>query len=115
MIIRAFRITPKPLELVKVLREEFSNQYSYKIFGLGSNKSIIVQKSALVGVQVTQSGNEIRVDGTFPSVAASFLSAIISVAGIWLIPESSPWRNLEHEVASFLNGKYHNSEEVQTA
>ena len=106
MIISTSRKTPQLEELTGILKEEFSNQYSYKIFGLGPEKSIIVQKSTMVGVQLTQRGKEIAVDGTFPSLAASFFSALISVAGIWLTPTHSYWRGFENEMAVFLRRKY---------
>ena len=113
MIIPTSRKTPQLQELSKVLTEEFSDQYSYKLFGLGSEKSIVVRKSMLVGVQITPRENEIRVDGTIPSVAISFFSALIAFAlsTLGIIRSASfipllPSRNLENEIADFLKRKY---------
>jgi len=106
MIISTSRKTPKLEDLVGILKEEFSDQYSYKIFGPGCDRSIIVRKSVLVGVQLTQRGNEIVLDSTFPSIVTSFFSALISIAGIWLTPTHSYWRGFENEMAVFLRLKY---------
>ncbi len=107
MIISTSIETPRPRELSQVLREEFSNRYSYKTFGLESEKSIIVRKSILVGVQVTPRGNEIGVDFMIPSVAVSLFAVLIHFAGIFKIPSlEESWRDLEMEIAVFLRRKY---------
>jgi len=107
MIISTSIETPRPRELSQVLREEFSNRYSYKIFGFGSEKSIIVKKSTMVGVQITPRGDEIAVDHIVPSATGSFFALILGVVGLPNIPPLvESWRSLERETGAFLRRKY---------
>lgn len=108
MIISTSRNIPQVQQLCQVLKQEFSDQYSYRVFGLGSEKSIIIEESDLVGVQLTSRGTEISIDGTFPSVEISvFYSFFFFILGLflpWHVERS--WRNLEKELAVFLKKKY---------
>ena len=76
MKILTAKIPPSTKELAEILKQEFSDHYSYKQLGLGEEKNIIVQKSTFVGVQISKSGNEIT------------------------------WRKLEKEIGVFLQHKY---------
>lgn len=105
MIISTSKKIPIPQELSQVLKEEFSDRYSYTIFGLGSEKSVIVRKSTLVGVQITPRKNETMVDGTFPSVATAFFSTLICGGGYWT-PLYYSWLDFEKEISLFLKRKY---------
>ena len=62
MIVPATRTTPKPKELIRVLKQDFSDQYSYKLFGLGPQPTVIVSKSWFTGAQITIQKDEIRVE-----------------------------------------------------
>ncbi|MDQ3394599.1 MAG: hypothetical protein M3512_10885 [Bacteroidota bacterium] len=104
---------PSNEELVETLKREFSNDYSYKLFGLGK-KSIIVRKSAFLGAQVSVQENEISIQGSPPSFGTGFLAtlamteAAIVVFPLFLFTGASPskFRKLEKEIASFLKNKY---------
>jgi len=107
-LIVKLRNIPQLLELPRILKQEFSNQYSYKILEIGPGKSILIKKSFMVGVQITQKGEEISVQGSFPSIATSiFASIIFGLLHIYLPSVfASSWMNFEHELAVFLNQKY---------
>ncbi len=79
MIVQTKEETPKVEELIQTLKKEFSHRYSYSLFGLGLDKTIMVRQSAFVGAQITIRESEIMVDGTFPSIAASCFATILSI------------------------------------
>jgi hypothetical protein len=105
---------PSALELVEVLKHEFSSHYSYKLFGLGQ-KSIIVGKSALVGAQISINKNQITIQATPPTVIGGMLASLGSTElGVFLIPLffgkgmllTSKRNQIEKELGLFLNHKY---------
>ena len=101
--------------MAEVLNQEFSDRCSYKLFGVGTEKSLIIRKSPFVGAQISNSENGITIEGFHPSVAASLLSNLfgffLGVAApaeyIWSSLFSSPWGKFEKEVGLFLRNKYH--------
>jgi hypothetical protein len=101
MIISASKNLPGPSELCRILKEAFPNRQIHLIQGLGKTKSILVRKSSLVGVQITPTDNQIRVDGSFPSVFASVLATIALWGGYWT-PLYYSWIRFEKEIARFL-------------
>ncbi len=101
---------PSAKQLAETLKQEFSGEYSYRLFGLGSERSVIVRKSTFVGVQVSKSGNEVSVQRLLmPSLSSSIFSIIdiLWTGGLLLDGVfGSPVRNLEKEVALFIKKKY---------
>lgn len=103
MIVQATRELPNLKDLLEELKNEFSDQYTIKIFGLGSQKSILVRKSAWVGVQITLHGNEIYLDGSFPNIVTSSLMTLLSQSTIAPVYK---WVELEKKISDFLKRKY---------
>ncbi len=92
--------TPLPTfnELIEVLKRQFSNHSVYT-FDSKPQKSIIVRKSALVGVQITVRDNEIIIDACCPNI---FISALIGLVST-VFP---PYHHFEMKVTDFLKNKY---------
>jgi hypothetical protein len=114
MQIATSKTLPSAQELVKVLKQEFSNQYSYKLFGLGK-KSIIIGKSTLVGAQISIRENEITIQATAPSLVGGILSAFGSTElAVFLLPVffrkglllPSQRSEFEKEIGLFFKHKY---------
>lgn len=103
MIVQATCESPNLNNLIQELKNEFSDRYTFKIFGLGSQKSILVRKSAWVGVQITVYGNEIIIDGSFPNIISSSLMTLLSLSTIAPV---SKWHELEKKITVFLKRKY---------
>ena len=88
----------KFVDLNQTLKSHFSN-YSVYIFDSVPQKSIIVQKSAIVGAQISIRQNEIIIDACCPNI---FISALIGFLSI-IFP---PYENFEMEITDFLKKKY---------
>ena len=98
---------PPNNELIEILKQEFSDRYNYKLFGIGKEKNIIVQKSTFVGAQISKTGNEFLIEGIHPSVTASLTALLLQVlANLFILFQPSPYRELEKKVAIFLKHKY---------
>ena len=97
---------PSLADIIDAIHQEFSNRYAFKPFSVGAQKSLLVRKSPLVGVQITRREQEIIVEGTYPSLKISLLLTLALILGL---PASlrSPWSRLEREIALFLIEKYH--------
>jgi hypothetical protein len=114
MLIPISKPAPTPQELAHMLQGEFSPQYSYKLFGLGKAKSLLVGKSPMVGAQISIRPNEITIQGSSPSILGGLLSFLgITEMGFALIfflgtPWAlySQWRSLEKELGLFLKQKF---------
>ena len=112
MIIKV-KATPSNEEILEILKREFSDDYAYKLYGLGK-KSIMVRKSALIGAQISVRENEISIEGTPPSFGAGFLATLaMSEAAVMLVPIfalagafPSRYKKLERKLALFLREKY---------
>ena len=101
--------TPSTKEMAETLNREFSDQYSFKLFGLGQKKSIIVRKSTFVGVQISKYKNEISVDGSFPSITTSLFYSLLFFDGLYFLINlifGSQYEDLEKEICVFLKQKY---------
>jgi hypothetical protein len=105
---------PSIPELVEVLKQEFSNDYSYKLFGVGQ-KSIMVGKSALVGAQISIRENEMVIQATPPSIIGGIVAALGGTElGVFLLPIffrkgmllPSQRSEVEKEIGIFLKQKY---------
>ena len=114
MRIQVSKKLPPVEELLKVFKNEFSNHYSYKLFGLG-NKSILVGKSTLLGAQISVFDNEVSINSSPPSFFAGIVHAMGSTElMVLLFPMffqkggvfSSTYVNLEKEIGAFLLNKY---------
>jgi len=103
---------PSTAELIGILKQELHQNYSYKLFGLGSEKTIIVTKSSSVGAQISVRGNEIMIQGTPPPPVAYFVSFLCWTEFAALLLFFMGWSTrsklieLEKELAVFLNNKY---------
>jgi hypothetical protein len=99
---------PSCEEILRNLKREFSNTYAYDLFGLGSEKSIIVRKSPFVGVQISKRGNGFSIQAMMPlSVTNWFLSLFLSLyASGAMVMWTSPYKKLENEIALFLKNRY---------
>ena len=114
MLIPISKPAPSPKELAQILQKEFSTQYSYKLFGLGKAKSLLVGKSTMVGAQISIRENEMIIQGTPPSVLGGLLSSVgiteVGFALIFLLGTpwglSSQWKTLEKEIGLFLKQKF---------
>lgn len=85
-------------ELIETLKSKFSN-YSVYTLGSESQKSIIVQKSSLIGAQITVRDQEINVDACCPNLFVSALIGLISA----IFP---PYAKFEMKIAGFLKKEY---------
>ncbi|MFT4738123.1 MAG: hypothetical protein ACJAZM_002786 [Cyclobacteriaceae bacterium] len=103
MIVHTTCELPRLNELIQVLKDKFSNAYSFKIFGFGSQKTILVKKSIMVGAQITLHGNEILVDGSFPNIVTSSVMTLLSYS---TIAPFEQWFEVEKEIGSFLRNQY---------
>lgn len=73
-----------------------------------SEQSILIKKSFMVGVQITQIDHKISIQGSFPSITTSVLASLIfGLLHIHLpsIIESS-WTKFEREITIFLIKQY---------
>lgn len=97
MIVQAKQL-PDFNELLLALKSRFSN-YTVYTFDSKPQKSIIVQKSAAVGAQITIHNDEIIVDACCPNIFISVLIGFISV----VLP---PYHNFEMAITGFLKKRY---------
>jgi len=114
MRIKLSKQLPATDELMNILKREFSNRYSFKMFGLGK-QSILVGKSSLIGAQVSIRQNEVSIDASPPSFFGSVLQLIgITELAVFLLPflfveglsSPSKYRVLEKDIGTFLVHKY---------
>jgi hypothetical protein len=112
MRISTSKTLPPASELLEVLKQEFSSEYSYKLFGAGNDKTIIVGKSTFVGAQISARGNEIVIQPTPPSLPASSFFSVVAFTEFAFILAffgwglKAKWIKLEKEIATFLYQKY---------
>jgi hypothetical protein len=85
-------------ELLLTLKHQYLNYEVYILHSIPL-KSIIVQKSAIIGAQITLSDNQMMVDACCPNI---FLSALIGIMG-GVLP---PFMNFEMKITNFLKKKY---------
>jgi len=112
MIVKV-KSTPTNEELMSILRQKLSGEYSVREFGLGK-KTVIIKKSTLVGAQITVRENEISVHESTPSIVGGILSslAMIEWAGLLIylfgIADAVPAKSqsFEKEVASMIKKQY---------
>ncbi|WP_221390226.1 hypothetical protein [Dyadobacter sp. NIV53] len=107
MRIFKLKTIPSTQELAETLKEEFSDQYSYGMFGLDCD-SIIVSKSIFVGVQISKKNNEITLQGMPASVPTwlLYVADLVSTGGIVSLIFRSSWIKFENEIRAFLIQKY---------
>ncbi|MBT1705794.1 hypothetical protein [Chryseosolibacter indicus] len=104
---------PSIAELKDILRQEFSSDYSYRLFGLGKEKTLIVGKSPLVGAQISIHENEVTIQPTPPTLPAAFFVSFVSMTEFVVllllfvgIKLKSPWKEFERDISKFLYKKY---------
>lgn len=98
---------PGKHELMEKLRTEFCQDYSYRFSGFGSPKSIVVQKSPFIAVEISYRGEKnLMIKGTSASMlVASVIRSIYNRFGN--AAHSTPstkksWKMLEDELAIFI-------------
>jgi len=97
---------PSPEQIAGVLEQEFSSKYSYRFFGLGNNRSIVVRKSEFVGAQISKSGNQITVHAMSPNLLLSFLDPFLTGINVIGSVFKHPLKDLETDLVTFLKNKY---------
>ncbi|MEM7109806.1 MAG: hypothetical protein AAF519_16390 [Bacteroidota bacterium] len=111
MIIQTSKKLPSIKELGEILKKGLSDQYSYNVFGLGS-QSVLVGKSHLIGAQITIHGQEVSIVSSPPSVLGGFLQTLgMTELAIFILPlfgfsARSKYAKLEKEISSFIRYKY---------
>jgi|GEM_PF-1310288 len=89
-------------DLIQSLKSQFPN-YSVYTFDTKFQKSIVVRKSATVGVQITIHENEIMVDACYPNLFISSLMSLFTASSIF--PFNS-WHDFERKISDFLKSIY---------
>jgi hypothetical protein len=108
MRIEIKRPLPSNEQLIDLLKQRFSDGYSYRLFGLGNKKTVLIKKSPFVGAQVSIRENEVTVLGTPPSMLTGnflFLLSWIGVDVILGLLFRSQLKSIEFEVTRFLKDK----------
>lgn len=95
---------PSNRQLRDILSREFSGTYTYSMFGVRYDDSIIVGKSSFVGVQISKTNHEFMIQATPPTVIGGITSFLLSICGMGYFP--SELKKLEQEVAAFLRRKF---------
>lgn len=100
--------TPSYEEILGNLERDLSGKYVYTLFGLGSEKSIIVRKSRFVGAQISKRENGLSIQALMPlSITNWFISLFLSLyASGAMFMWTSPYKKLENEIALFLRKRY---------
>lgn len=115
MKVLATKKIPSIGSLIEMMRQDFSDQYSYKSIGIGKHKSIIVQKSTFVGVQISVNKNEIIIDEAVPTIKGIFINFLLQFflgLAVSIMQfgspffKSSPWRKFKNEVVVYLRHKF---------
>lgn len=89
---------PSFTDLIQNLKNQYPH-YSVYEFDSKPLKSIIVRKSALLGVQITSRNNEFLVDACCPNI---FISALIGFVSTIF----QPYHDFEMKISDFLNKRY---------
>ena len=78
MRITTLKKLPPVNDLLTKLKQQFSQQYSCRLFGIGSQKTIIVSESSFVGAQISIRENEVTIEPVPPSVFGGLLILLMS-------------------------------------
>ena len=70
---------PNTRELIRKLKNKFSNAYSFSLYGVGNNRSIIARKSIFIGVEISRKENEIQIDPIFPSFLLQLIGTLFFI------------------------------------
>lgn len=100
---------PAKNELIEILNQKFARRYSLQIFGMGDTRSIMVRKSPMVGVQITERDHEFDIQATPPSVGMAYFLSVLEMTGLafaFTMPLRSEWKEFEKEIGSFLKKEY---------
>lgn len=103
---------PSATELIEILKQEFSGSHSYRLIGLGKDKTILVGASTFVGAQISIGENEITVQGVPPCLPAAYFVSFLAITEfafflIALMSTTSKLKLLEKDVAIFLKNRFH--------
>lgn len=102
---------PSAAELITILKQEFSERYSYKLFGLGREKTILVGESTFIGAQISMGENEMTIQGAPPSLPAAYFVSFLGMTELAFLllaflGSASKMKALEKDIAIFLKAKY---------
>ena len=104
---------PSAAELITILKQEFSERYSYKLFGLGKDKTILVGESTFIGAQISIGENEMTIQGATPSLPAAYFVSFLGITEFAFLllaflglSSDSKMRTLEKNIAIFLKAKF---------
>lgn len=107
---------PPADELLQVLNDTFGPRYSFRLFGLGKEKTIMARKSALVGLQLSFTDKQANFQRTTPTIAGSALSfmmltefAVLLILPLLIISEGftkDPYKEMAKEIGFFLKEKF---------
>ena len=106
MIVPITSNAPNAQDLIRILEVEFSGQYSYKIFGLGSQPTVIVSKSWFSGAQITIQKDGINLEEVVPSVPLALLSSFFMYFIGFAVPFGSWKEKLSKRLGNFLSQKF---------
>lgn len=108
MKISTTKTLPSTTELAEILQQDFAGRFSCKLYGLGKDKTIVVNESTFVGAQISISNNEITIQGMpapiIPLISMTELAAVLIFFLGWFFRK--PWVKLEKEIAVYLHHKY---------
>jgi hypothetical protein len=113
MKIQTSKNLPAAAELIEILKQEFSDGYSYTLFGLGKHKTVLVGESTFIGAQISIGENEMTIQGAPPSLPAAYFVSFFAITEFafflfaWLgLSSGSKMRRLEKDLAVFLKNKF---------
>jgi hypothetical protein len=109
MRLTATKPLPDNNELIETFKREFSSDYSYELFGLDGQKTILIGKSPFIGAQVSMRQNEITIQATPPSVVTGNFLFFFSLVGIDVVLGvlfGTKLKRIEKEVTDFLKSKF---------
>lgn len=86
MVIELSRPAPPVTQLMDLLKREFSNKYSYQLYGVKQD-SILIGKSFFYGAQISVQNKQISIQYSPPSWLAGFISSLaMTELGVFIIP-----------------------------
>ena len=107
----SFLKRPSRRELMEKLKEDFGNDCSYRFFGFGPLKRIIVSKSPFIAVQISYRGEKkVLIEGTYASILVATLIQTIynffSNAAHSTPATRKSWKMLEEDIVAFLAHRF---------
>lgn len=95
-------------EIAQQIQNQFP-QYKVRLFGLGLEKTILVEQSAWVGIQISRYDNKIYIEEVLPSTISSFgatLAFLVGLGNIFSFFYQKKRKALAWEIKGFLEQTY---------